>query len=102
MNNSPHPPNCAEAIEKHVISEILRRLKYSLISVIALFVFIGIANVYKIPIYIFWFIFLVLFVNACRWIWKFTKIECPNCGEPFPISGFGIPKKCNYCHAKFK
>ena len=102
MVYSPHPPDCTEIIEKDIIPEFLKRIKYWCISGAALIILPGIYVSFGMPKYIFLPLFIIAFVNIGYLSWSLGKIKCPNCEKHILILSMSIPKKCPYCLAKFK
>ena len=86
MVYSPHPPDCTEIIEKDVIPEFLRKMKYFCLSFAAFIILPGIYAYFGMPKYIFWPLFIIEVVNMGYWSLIFQKIKCPNCETSIFIS----------------
>ena len=102
MTYSPLPPDYTEYIEKNVIPEILKRIKFFCITAVVLIIFPVITFFFDISGALFWIYILFFFVIWPFLLKKYPKIKCPNCGKPIFALAITIPKKCYYCRAKFK
>ena len=102
MNYSTDPPDCTEIVEKDIIPEILKRIKYFCISGIVLIVFILIRAFYEMPEYIFLALMVIFLANAGYWSTSLRRVKCPNCKKPLLKYSMMVPKSCYYCHAKLK
>ena len=102
MVYSPHPPDCTEIIERDIIPDILKRIKYWCVSGAVFIILPGIHASFGMPKYIFLPLLIITFVSIGYWSWSLRKFQCPNCEKSIYTLSISMPKKCSYCLAKFK
>lgn len=102
MAYSPTPPDCSKLIEEKIVPARIKALRNWCIGGAIFIIYFGIiAPNIQMPIYIFWFLAIIIcgaMIFSGRDMYSF---RCPNCGEKI-IMNLGIPKKCNHCLAIFK